>query len=182
MSTLHSPASRACRAIAICLRLFALSIGALGSPTASSAYSATSGAALPERTVKTPLLKKARTAILGSVSLSTNDGTRLECERVHRAVMFRRFCDGRHRHRVQTARLALSFRPVARLAQNEESGRAGGEARGRGGVGQRHIAGGSPTCGPPRCVYACDDFAKSIFSASVMPLKRTAPKIESLPP
>src|SRR5262245_61318828 len=124
MSTLHAPASGACRAIAICLRLFALSIGALGSPTASSAYSRTSGAALPERTVKTPLLKKARTAILASVSLSTNDGTRLECERVHRAVMFRRFCDGHHRHRVQATRLALSFRPVARLAQNEESGRA----------------------------------------------------------
>jgi hypothetical protein len=51
-------------AIAICLRLFALSIGAPGSPTASSAYSGTSGVALPECTVKTPLLKKAWTAIL----------------------------------------------------------------------------------------------------------------------
>jgi hypothetical protein len=62
--------------------LFALSIGALGSPTALSAYSGTSGAALPECTVKTPLLKKAWTAILGSVSLTTNDGTRLECGQV----------------------------------------------------------------------------------------------------
>src|SRR5262245_26424850 len=96
MSTLHWPASRACMAIAISLRLFALSIGALGSPTASSADSGTSGVALPECTVKTPLLRKAWTAILGSVSLSTNDGTRLECGRVHRLGVFRRFCDGRH--------------------------------------------------------------------------------------
>src|SRR5262245_26831486 len=96
MSTLHSPASRAWNAIAICLRLFALSIGALGSPTAGSAHSGISGVALPECTVKTPLLKTAWTAILGSVSLSTNDGTRLECGRVHRLVVFRRFCDGRH--------------------------------------------------------------------------------------
>src|SRR5262245_15753254 len=96
MSTLHAPASGAWKAIAIRLTLFALSIGALGSPTASSADSGTSGVAWPECTVKTPLLKKAWTAILGSVSLSTNDGTRPECGRVHRLVVFRRFCDGRH--------------------------------------------------------------------------------------
>src|SRR5262245_66654937 len=87
MSTLHAPASSAWKAIAICLRLFALSIGALGSRTASCAHSGTSGAALPEPTVKTPRLKKAWTAILASVSLSTNDGMRLEGERDHRGVM-----------------------------------------------------------------------------------------------
>jgi hypothetical protein len=35
----------------------------------------------------------------------------------------------------QAARLALPLRPLARLAQDEEPGRAGREARGGGGVG-----------------------------------------------
>jgi len=41
---------------------------------------------------------------------------------------------------VGTQGLGLPFRPLARLAQNEEPGRSGREAGGRGGLGQREMA------------------------------------------
>jgi hypothetical protein len=53
--------------------------------------------------------------------------------------MFRRFCDGRHRHRVEAAGLALSARAVSRLAQVQEPGSTCSEA-GRRGLGQKAMA------------------------------------------
>jgi hypothetical protein len=44
------------------------------------------------------------------------------------------------RHCVEAARLALSFRPFARLAQAQEPGGPGGEAGGRGGLRQAAIS------------------------------------------
>src|SRR5262249_7736509 len=41
------------------------------------------------------------------------------------------------RHRLEATRLALSLRPCRSLAQNQESGRASREARGRGGLGRQ---------------------------------------------
>jgi hypothetical protein len=50
-------------------------------------------------------------------------------------LVFRHACKlGARRDRLEAARLALSVRPVAGLAQNEEPGGAGGEAS-RGGLG-----------------------------------------------
>src|SRR5262249_15116257 len=44
--------------------------------------------------------------------------------------------DGPRRHRLEAEGLGLPFRPLARLAQNEELGCAGGEARGGRGLEQ----------------------------------------------
>jgi hypothetical protein len=44
--------------------------------------------------------------------------------------------DGARRHRVEAAGLALSLRPLARLAQVQEPGGSGSEARGGRGLGQ----------------------------------------------
>ena len=46
-----------------------------------------------------------------------------------------RLQDGTRRHRVETKGLGLSFGALARLAQDEEPGSTGGEARGRRGLG-----------------------------------------------
>src|SRR5262249_45789982 len=53
---------------------------------------------------------------------------------------------------VGTQGLGLPFRPLARLAQNEEPGRSGREAGGRGGLGQREMA---MTSTLPKWVYIC---------------------------
>jgi hypothetical protein len=47
--------------------------------------------------------------------------------------------DGARRHRVKAQGFPLPFRPLARLAQNEELGCTGREARSRGGLGKRAV-------------------------------------------
>src|SRR5262249_60114647 len=51
-----------------------------------------------------------------------------------------RLQDGTRRHCVKAQGLDVSLRSLARLAQNEELGCTGGEARSRGGMGQKEIA------------------------------------------
>ena len=50
------------------------------------------------------------------------------------AVIYKHACARLRGHRVQAARVAIPRRPLAPLAQDQEPGSAGSEARGRGGV------------------------------------------------
>src|SRR5262249_10894823 len=51
-----------------------------------------------------------------------------------------RLQDGSRGHRLEAARLAPPLRPLAGLGPDEEPGGAGGEARGRGGLGEGDVA------------------------------------------
>src|SRR5262249_34922119 len=81
---------------------------------------------------------------LGSVAATRQGPPRHPVQRTHRGRrpdrLRPRLQDGTRRHRLEAQGLHLPLRPLARLAQNEEPGGAGGEARGGGGMGQGAVA------------------------------------------
>ena len=73
-------------------------------------------------------------------SIAGQGWTRHPVQRAYRMRRWRdrlppRLQDGARRHRVEAQGLALPLGPLARLAQDEEPGLCGGEARGRRGLG-----------------------------------------------
>jgi ATP-dependent DNA ligase len=75
-----------------------------------------------------------RKATLASLLRGSLPGLRLNEHLAHERIPAR-LQDGPRGHRVEAAWLALPERPVEGLAEVQESGGCGGEARGRGGVG-----------------------------------------------
>jgi hypothetical protein len=79
-----------------------------------------------------------RKATLASVLRKSRPGVRLNehLEHPEAAIVFAHACkNGSRRHRLEAPGLALPFRPLARLAQVQESRGASGEAGGRRGLG-----------------------------------------------
>src|SRR5262249_54814359 len=89
------------------------------------------GQDLPPRADRDPQAP-ARHPAAGGPSEPTDQRAYFRARRRHVPA---RLQDGSRGHRLEAARLALPLRPLARLAQDEEPSSAGGEARGRAGLG-----------------------------------------------